>query len=281
MAGETTLNNVKTDELIDALQGRGYFASKVPPPVEARTFKPDMGRFTGKAFRFGVLSCTHLGSKYSQMSALHAFYRLAKKRGCEFMLHTGDNFDGSYNMHLGILHEQFAIGADAQLEYAVKNYPKDVPTFMISGNHCLSFYKDNGFNIVKAFADKRDDITYLGDMFAKIELWGLKIVMAHGSGGVPYARSYRLQKMVEAMASENKPNFLFVGHWHVPAYIPQLRNVEAWSMGCFQSQTPYLVGKQLYPVIGGLIVEVRPDGVGIGTVKYEWVPTYVPIENDY
>lgn len=134
MAGETTLNNVKTDELIDALQGRGYFASKVPPQTEGLFFKPDVSRFNGKAFRFGVISCSHIGSKYQQMSHLYSFYKVAKQRGCEVVLHCGDVFDGSVNMHKGMGYEQFLHGADDQLGYAVSNYPRNIPTWMISGN---------------------------------------------------------------------------------------------------------------------------------------------------
>lgn len=145
----------------------------------------------------------------------------------------------------------------------------------------MSFYKDNGLTLVRSLADKRSDITYLGDTLVTIEMLNLKIMLSHASGGVSYARSYKLQRSLDGIPSEMKPSFLFTGHWHVPAYLPQYRNVEAWSLPSFQATTPYLQSKQLTSVVGGLIVTVRPDKDGIGTVNWEYVPFYKMIRNDF
>lgn len=281
MTKETTLAEMKTAELISMLRSRGYFTEKVPPQREGLIFKPDVSRFNGKAFRFGVISCTHIGSRFQQLHHLHSYYRLAKRRGCEVVLHCGDVFDGSPNMHKGMGFEQFALGADAQLTYAISHYPSDVPTWAISGNHCMSFYKDNGFTIVKALADGRSDFTYLGDTLATIEFKNFKVMINHASGGVAYARSYKLQRGLDGLPSEVKPNFMFTGHWHVPAYLPQYRNVEAWSLPSFQATTPYMQSKQLTSVVGGLIVTVQPDKDGLGTVQWEYVPFYHMMKDDF
>jgi hypothetical protein len=53
-------------ELLEELSKRGYFASKVPPQVSGTTFEPDITKLTGNKYRFAVISCTHLGSRFQQ-----------------------------------------------------------------------------------------------------------------------------------------------------------------------------------------------------------------------
>jgi hypothetical protein len=186
-------------------------------------------------------------------------------------------------MYRGQEYELFLHGADAQVEYATQNYPryKGIQTKVILGNHDESFWKNAGVNVVKDICNQRDDMDYLGDYLAYVEIGGIKVGMMHADGGVAYSRSYKPQKIVEQLSPESKPHMLFIGHWHVTCYIPHYRNVEAYSMGAFQSQTPYLTRKGLFPNIGGVIVEVTTDETGIKSVKSEWIPFYVPIKNDY
>ena len=47
--------------LIEELKKRGYFVSRVPPTASGKTFKPDIRQMSGRKYRFGVVSCTHLG----------------------------------------------------------------------------------------------------------------------------------------------------------------------------------------------------------------------------
>ena len=136
-------------------------------------------------------------------------------------------------------------------------------------------------NIVKAICNERDDMDYLGDYLACVELDSIKIALMHGAGGNAYARSYKLQKLIEQMPPELKPHMLFVGHWHITNWLPMYRNVSGFSVGAFQSQTPFLTRLGLYPEIGGYIIEVRVDDAGLVSVKPEWIPYYVPIKNNY
>jgi len=103
----------------------------------------------------------------------------------------------------------------------------------------------------------------------------------HPSGGIPYARSYRLQKVVEQIAPELKPHILFLGHLHAACWLPAYRNVESIMVGCFESQTPYLREKALFPLIAGAIFEYQKDEDGLISSNLTWYPTYVPRENDF
>ena len=154
-------------------------------------------------------------------------------------------------------------------------------TYLIGGNHDESFYKAEGTDVLHRLSEKRNDIMYLGLYGAYLKLGHIKIYMMHGAGGVAYARSYKLQKIIEQMAPQLKPHLLFVGHWHVANHLPMYRNVEGFQLGCFQSQTPYLKRKGVYPTLAGLIVKIYPDERGLSAIDTHWEYYHRPIEHDY
>lgn len=55
------LSNLSNRELLDEIEGRGFFVSKVPPTVSGKTFSVDVKKMAGNKYRFGVISCTHIG----------------------------------------------------------------------------------------------------------------------------------------------------------------------------------------------------------------------------
>ena len=276
------ITDFTTDEVVQELQDRGYFIARTPLARRGKTHKSDLSRWSGEKYRFGIVTDTHLGSRYQQVSHLYSFYALCARRRIDTILHCGDLVDGE-RMYRGQEYEIFVHGYDAQLAYACDVYPKrkNIKTLMISGNHDQSFVKSAGANIVRAFCARRDDITYLGDDWAVVQFGNVQVALFHGRGGVAYARSYRGQKVIEQLAPEQKPNMLFMGHYHVPCHLPGYRNVEMLQLGCFQSQTPYLVGKGLYPFVSGVIVTIQEDEGGIAKVLYEWVPFYEMKKDDY
>lgn len=60
MDSEKDFTKVKTSDLVEAVQGRGYFVTKQPLIVDYEK-KVDLKRFARNAFRFAVISDTHLG----------------------------------------------------------------------------------------------------------------------------------------------------------------------------------------------------------------------------
>lgn len=233
----------------------------------------------GNTIRFGVISDTHIGSKYCQMSFLKWYYTYLKKIGAQFVLHAGDIVDGE-KRYRGHDYEVFLHGFDEQLDYTVKNYPRSIPTYFITGNHCLTWFERGGADIGTCLAKQREDLHYLGQMGAYVYFGHLKAYIVHGLGSPAYALSYRAQKMVEAFSSENKPNLLCIGHFH-SAFQSFIRNVYAMCCGGFQGQTPFLRRMAQFPVIGGYIIEIEPDKRGIFRFKYEFLPCYRPKAHDY
>lgn len=276
------LSEVETQELLKTIQERGYYIAKTPLTHAGQTFKGDLKRWSGRKYKWGVVADTHICSRYQQLTYLWDFYRVCRGRQVDTVFHCGDVVDGE-KIYRGQEYELFIHGADGQTEYTVENYPKikGIKTVVISGNHDASFLSTSGYNVAKAICQAREDMTYLGDYLSYITVDILKIALMHGHGSVPYARSYRVQKICEQLSPDNKPHFLFLGHYHVPNITPGYRNIEAVQMSCFQSQTPYLATRGLAPHIAGLIVEVQVDSTGLAKVKYEWIPFYVPKKNDF
>lgn len=227
-------------ELLREIQERGYFVAKTPLAETGKTLAVDFRKWGKDKYRFGVVSDTHLGSRYQQLSHLRAFYRLCQQRQIATVFHCGDMVDGE-KIYRGQEYEIFVHGADAQRKYAVKHYPKakGVKTLVLGGNHDFSFQKDGGYDIVSAICEERADFEYVGSTLAFAEFCGLRIALMHGSGGNSYARSYKPQKVAEQM-SPPKPNMMFLGHkvmcpspvmgYEKPRYIggtPERDNTEA------------------------------------------------------
>lgn len=242
------------------------------------------GKWDGtKTLRLAIIGDTQIGSKYTQLTHLHNFYDLCEKEGITDVYHTGDLTDG-LKMRSGHEYELYEVSADEMRDDVVKNYPKrdGITTHFITGNHDASIYKHIGYDIGQAIAYLRPDMEYLGRDCAVVNLTpNCTLEMRHPWDGTAYAISYKIQKMIEAMEADSKPNILAVGHYHKAEWI-FYRNVHALQTGCFQSQTPFTRGKGISVWMGGYIVTVRVDENGyIQGFAPEFVPYYYSIKDDY
>lgn len=236
-----------------------------------------------EVIRFAIIGDTQLGSKYTQLSYLHSFYDICEKEGIKDVYHTGDITEG-LKMRIGHEYELYTVSADEMRDDVVKNYPKrdGITTYFITGNHDASIFKQVGFDIGFAIGFARPDMKYLGRDCAVINLTpNCTLELRHPWDGTAYAISYKMQKMIEAMESDSKPNILAVGHYHKAEYL-FYRNVHALQTGCFQSQTPFTRGKGISIHMGGWIVTIRVDKNGyIQGFAPEFVPYYYSIKDDY
>ena len=236
-----------------------------------------------EVIKFAIMGDTQFGSKYAQISYLHSFYDLCEKEGITDVYHTGDITDG-LKMRVGHEYELYAVSADDMRDDVIKNYPSrpGITTHFITGNHDASLYKQVGYDIGAAIANSRPDMKYLGRDCAIINITPkCALELRHPWDGTAYALSYKIQKMIEAMESDSKPNILAVGHYHKAEYL-FYRNVHALQTGCFQGQTPFTRGKGISVHIGGWIVTVRVDKNGsIQGFAPEFVPFYSSIKDDF
>lgn len=250
-------NEDKTSEYIDYLHKKGFFITKDAKQKNYR-FNLDIKPWKGKLYKIGIVSDTHLGSRYQQLTNLHKFYKICKEEDIRDVFHCGDVLDGQ-KVYKGQEYEIFMHGVDSQVRYCIENYPdgSDMTTYFICGNHDESHYKLAGIDVGELIAKERKDMKYKGFYGAFFNIKGVSIYLHHGQGNVSYARSYKPQKLVEQMSPQNKPHMFFLGHYHVGCHLPMYRNVYVWQMPCFQAQTPYLLAYGLDPEIMGLIVSFR------------------------
>lgn len=265
--------------------------NQIEPPVEEKRVvvqnqEPEHHGFTWDGtdtIRFAIIGDTQIGSKYTQLSYLHRFYDVCAREGIANVYHTGDITDG-IKMRPGHEYELYEVSADEMRDDVVMHYPKreGITTHFITGNHDASLYKHVGYDIGRAIAQMRSDMRYLGRDCAVINLTpNCTLELRHPWDGTAYAISYKLQKMIEAMESDSKPNILAVGHYHKAEYI-FYRNVHALQTGCFQGQTPFTRGKGISVHLGGWIVTIRVDSTGtIQSFAPEFIPYYKSIDNDY
>lgn len=236
-----------------------------------------------RVIRFGVCGDNQFNSKYTQITYAHRLYDIYEAEGIKTVYHTGDMDEGE-QMRPGHQYECYNQGADDHVEEIVKNYPRreGMKTYFISGNHDHSLIKRAGYDIGKPIADQRDDMVYLGQSWATVNLTpNCTLELRHPLDGTAYAISYKMQKMIDAMSGGEKPNILAVGHYHKVEYL-FYRNIHIYQTGCLQGQTPWMRGKQIAAMLGGWIIEAHVDEEGMITrIKHEFIPFYYAIPDDY
>lgn len=281
-AGETPLSEMKDSDLVAQLEGRGYIAYKPEKAIQAVHY--DTARIKGKRVKVGVISDSHFGNRYQQVTALTQFMHYAVKvEKVDCFIHAGDVTDGPLEMHKGLIHDQFLSTYDAQRDYAIANLPEvGKPIYIISGNHDESFLKNAGGDIVQDICSKRKDMTYLGRSQGVLQFGEVKILVEHPHDGGSYALSYKLQKRMEAFSSENKPHIYLLGNYHKAVWLPGYRNIHGFIVPSFEAQTPWMISKGIASIVGGLILEFGTDPKGIASsVKGEFVLEYSPKPQDF
>lgn len=220
-------------ELIDFVNGE-IVRLKKPPKVDD-VYKVDS---CSTHIPLLLISDTHLCSKYDRLDILRYLYEKAQDRGIRHILHSGDFTDGRSNRpeHIYELRET---SYEGQVDYCVEKYPKfDGRTYVISGNHDDWWYKSTGSEIVKAIAHRRDDIVYLGSDVADLSIGKLKIRLFHGKGGLAYAKSYKVQKYLDSIPLDERPDILQTGHIHQSFYMKQ-DGTHCFQTSCLEDLTPF------------------------------------------
>lgn len=267
MTKKPTLDQHAERESLHILEAQGYRVQK-ELPHEPKVIVPAKPGFT---YRCAVVCCTHFGNVHQELGHVEEFCAYAETRGVEDFWHAGDAVDGSEAMHRDAPYEHFKHGYSAQANYMAEVLPRVNGRWRyILGNHEESFLKGDGGDVGDLVSAKRSDVEYLGRRAAAINVGPVRIYIMHGGGGTSYARSYKLQKRIEQFSDEDRPHVLLMGNYHVACHVPQYQNCEGFILPCFESQTPFLRGLGLNPVIGGLILEIEVGQSAPRSVKTEW-----------
>ena len=185
-----------------------------------------------------LISDTHLGSKYDRIDILRYLYDKAEDKGIKHILHSGDFTDGRSTRPEQV-YELKEPSYEGQVNYCVEKYPSfSGKTYIIQGNHDDWWYKSAGSEIVKTIAKQREDMIYLGADIADLRIGNLKVRLFHGSSGGAYAKSYKLQKYLDTIPVQERPDILQTGHIHQSFYMKQDKT-HCFQTSCLEDQTPY------------------------------------------
>jgi predicted phosphodiesterase len=267
---------------IAEVEQAGYVVQRpLPKDVSAHTL--DLEHITGKdRLKLAVVSCTHLGSKYQQITALRDFCTYAAKVAkVDAFVHGGDFGDGPTSRHKNPT-EVFKHDYGAARDYLVETLPDTgKPWYVISGNHDDWWLIDGGPDMIADVCDKRDDMTYLGRSLGYLTFKNTVIEVIHMDSGSAYAYSWKMQKHVESLSAERKPDVCLLGNFHKFCAL-MYRGVLGIQLPSFQRQTGWMAGKSLVSEVGGVIVEIglQPKGIAPLT-KFETVYFAEPIDEDW
>lgn len=277
------------DTLVEELRESGYNIVQIGDELKISNVIVPQENIVRNAWdgaqiiRFGVVSDTHLNSKYTQITHLHSLYDTFEAEGIDTVYHAGDIDEGE-QMRPGHQYECYNQGADDHIAEIVRVYPErpGIKTKFITGNHDHSIIKRAGYDIGRALAAQRKDMEYLGQSSALVYLTpNCTMEIRHPLDGAAYSLSYKTQKAIDSMSGGEKPNIFITGHYHKAEYL-FYRNVHSVQAGTTQAQTPFMRGKGLSAHMGGWIIEVHVHDDGtISRFKSEFIPFYRAIADDY
>lgn len=229
---------------------------------------------TDKEIIFAIISDPHFGSKACQITALNTFCEIIRKKGIKHIFMPGDITAG-YGVYSGQTFDLYAVTSEEQEASVILNLPHGFEWYALGGNHDYSFIKANGHNPLLAIQHARKDFHYVGFDQADVPILpGVDAKLWHPSGGVPYAMSYRLQKGIEQIMTDEltqisrgvkeypSVRFVFSGHLHIEMQA-MFGSINGFQSGAFEGQTNYLKKKGLVPAIGGWIVKAELDKNGL------------------
>lgn len=277
------LTKVSDNELIDELNRRGY-AADIRPMEEKFYMNVNISDLYTDMFKFGVVSDTHIGSVYQQMTYLHLAYDIFEKEDITFVVHGGDLVEGDGRQYRGQAGEMFLGGIDKKVKYTKDNYPKkpNMETVIVGGSHDYIFLKNSGFDVLDNVCSDREDLCNYGYFRADLTINDYEIAVVHGIGGWTYARSYRLEKWIDKQNKLTIPDMTLMGHFHHASYLPDCRGTEGFMLPCFQGLTPYLEERSLYPTIGFMIISIkRLSDTGIWAITPQFVVFKEELKEDF
>lgn len=233
-------------------------------------------------FSFLAISDTRLCSYYQQLGILNEIYKNAFMNGASFVLHCGDITEGIYKNKL-FKDTIFAHDIFAQKEYVVNNYPyiEGFKTYFITGDKDSTLNNESNENIGKMISNERKDLVYLGQNRAIVKVNNTNILMRHPKGKVAYTISYKSQRHISSLRSEDKVNIILNGHWcYMDEYIK--RKINQFSIPCLVAQTPEMDLNDIPNTVGAYLINVKLDKKGLfNKTTYQRICYYQTINEDY
>ena len=233
----------------------------------------DQRKSTEVEFCVGFTADNHLNSKYERNDVLEDMFDRFADAGVTDVYQGGNMIDGEARFNK---FDIFNHGVEDQVAYFVEKWPQreGITTHFVTGDDHEGWYvQREHINIGKLIEDRakdagRSDLHHLGYMERDIEFvqpkGSSRLRVIHAGGGSSYATSYTSQKYVESLQGGEKPSIVLVGHFHKLDYAYP-REVHVIQMGCTQDQTPFMRKKRIQAHVGGGILWITQNELGIFT----------------
>jgi predicted phosphodiesterase/biotin operon repressor len=244
------------------------------PPKTTLAVPEFAGDEKTEVVRFGIVSDTHLGSKYAMVDRLEEAYNLFEEQEITTVLHAGDMVDGNGRIFAGQMRELSIIPTPEMMALEVLNrYPrrKGIITHWIAGNHDTSWKRDGidfpAYLDMVLRANGRSDMVHVGDLYGRVKIDGFVADLSHPSlmGGAS------LEKFIHRYYNKgNTPHMLIQGHWH--CYREEIVNgIVGIQVPCLQGWRTFLPQAAFNDVTGFLICQML---VRDGRVKTKDITLY-------
>lgn len=319
MADKMDCSPRRVSELMLELQAAGYDAKVAyeevfldreirpnPLPVDV----PAWGSST--VHRILAVTDLHAGSPECLIETLKWAYDEGERLGCEFAVNAGDIFDGPPAMHPGYEYRLKLPCLQDQIDWVAEHHPSNLQTYMITGNHDASWIKQAGFDPVRNLCERRDTHSYLHhagviDGFLPGPTGQPNFLcLHHGMDGSAYARSYKVQKYAEYLATQMEavvgvskhldktyaeqtmpPQLVLAGHYHKINLCPGPLGSWYFLLPALAALTDFQRGKMLINDTGAVIIEfmvgddgrirrIRPDFITVPGVREADYSTFRP-----
>lgn len=164
-------------------------------------------------FKFVAISDLRIGSKSQQLSILNDIYQKAYDMGYRNVIICGNLTEGLYKATSEYADTVFLDDTLGQIEYIIENFPKieGMKTYFITGKKDKEHMKKNMINIGKRISEIRKDMFYLGDGECKLFVDNTNINITSSKLSKTYTLSYRPQKYIDSLRSEDKPDIIIGG----------------------------------------------------------------------
>ena len=279
-----TKAKTETQKIASYIDKRGLSKSelvKIVNSLENKVPKPKttLKSYLGKHEKIGVFSDSHIGAKEFDEQMFQQMGQTFRDEGIKKVYCVGDVLEGMSGRP-GHIYELSQIGFSKQIKYAEKLFKDNLSEFEIfgiNGNHDDWYMMKNngGMDVGEELEARLDNYHHLGSMEADIEIAkGIKMRMFHPNDGTAYAISYKMQKKIESMDEDDKPDILLQGHYHKLEYL-HLRGVHGVDCGTLCGQTKWMKGKKIAAHKGYLTLEMDFGKDGIG----KFAPTFYTDHN--
>ena len=277
-SGDATIEDPSTDRLLRDIAGK---LSRKELEAIAKSGAINRSHelvttdwFDGDTLTIGVIADTHIGSLYFREDWFDGAVSQFAKRGVDAVFHVGDITEGMSNRP-GHIYELKHLGYSEQKDAAIQQLKKlsDWHIYSIDGNHDRWFIKSTGAKVVEDIARELDNMEFIGHDTGTVEIGGIQIQLWHGEDGSSYAKSYRVQKVVESIPVDSRPDVLLTGHVHKQGTWME-QDVYAVLSGCLQNQTPWMRSKRLKAEPGFYVISMDINDGTIVRFAPEFYPYY-------